>query len=569
MAALAAAAPRFEAADRTEKLRLLDALARLPIRHPRILSAFHEALCFLAAYPDDVDVLRLATDGLAQIAARVRALGPAAARLNDTGIAGTTLDYPFGLPMTRWLARAFPRDADVVWSKVDAEAEIEEALGLLVLPIEAEALSEEGGLGWRRWLALARGDRAITDLALIVELIDRAALPDEVRERLFDGLGLPIGWRVDGRASRTLARLPWPAPFFHGAARPAIVRPDAAHFRREILRPLAMRPAERELAHALIEAARAAMVTRLRELFAFSYANPGDVLVAEPGRGLLVALIGIAPRQRLPLHGYYAYLVLKNGVPISYGAGWQLGGVLEAAFNVFDSFRRGESAFVVSQVLRAYRAAFGMRAIVVDPYQIGHQNAEALASGAFYFYRRLGFRPRDAAVERLAQGEDARILAEPAYRTPRATLARLATSELWLPLDREAPVRLDSGRLAARVTREASQRFAGDRAAVSRRAAHDVIEALDIRHLREWSADERRGLDALAPVIAAIPDLARWPAADRRRLVAAIRAKGGESEAAYVRAIEGIARLGPALAGLASPPPSRVSATRSRSTRAR
>jgi hypothetical protein len=176
------------------------------------------------------------------------------------------------------------------------------------------------------------------------------------------------------------------------------------------------------------------MATRLRELFAFSHANADDVLVADPGRGLRIALIGLVPRARLPLHAYYAYLVLKNGVPVSYGAGWQIFGVLEAAANVFESFRRGESAFIVSQVLRAYRQAFGMRRIVVDPYQVGRDNPEALASGAFYFYRRLGFRSIDPNVERLARTEDAVIQSRPSYRSPRAVLRQLASSEIGLSL---------------------------------------------------------------------------------------------------------------------------------------
>ncbi len=64
------------------------------------------------------------------------------------------------------------------------------------------------------------------------------------------------------------------------------------------------------------------MATRARELFAFSYPNPRDVLVADPERGLRIALIGLEPGQRLPLEAYYAFLVLKNGVPVSYGGGW-------------------------------------------------------------------------------------------------------------------------------------------------------------------------------------------------------------------------------------------------------
>jgi hypothetical protein len=544
---LAATAPRFTPSDRREKIRLLDQVARSTIRQPRALRELHEILCFLEAYPDDAEVLERATRALAAFTTRVTQLGPAARRLHDSGIAGTTLDYPFGLPMARWLSRRFPRGADVLWEKLGADSEIEETLSVLVAPAEDEALSDEGGLGWRQWLALAKGDRVISDLTALVELFDKASLPDEARERLFEGLALSIGWRLDGPASRTLARLPWPHPFFHGASRPALVRPDRRRFRREIASPLpSLRPAPRPLARALIDAARAAMATRLRELFAFSHANVDDVLVADPGRGLRIALIGITPRRRLPFHGYYAYLALKNGVPVSYGAAWQLFGVLEAAFNVFESFRRGESAFIVSQALRAYRQAFGVRSIVIDPYQIGHDNPEALESGAFYFYRHLGFEPRDPLVRRLARAEDDRIRARPTHRSPLPVLRRLASSELFLDLAGRAAApkaRLTASRLAARVTEDVARRFNGDRAAATREAVRQVSAALGARDSRRWPADERWGFALLAPAIALIPDLARWPTADRRRLLAAMRAKGGASEADYVRQLDRVTRL--------------------------
>jgi hypothetical protein len=561
--ALARAAPRFSAGDRRAKLRLLEALRACHIRQPGVLAALHETLCFLQAYPDDARVLEGVDEGLAGMAARVKRLGPAARALGDTGIAGTALDHPFGLPMARWLASRFPAAADVRWDKLRRDEPLQETLPILAERAEEDAVTDEGGLGWREWLRRAKGVRSLTDLELLVELFDRAPLGADARDRLFESLALPIGWRLGApSASRTLARLPWPRPFFHGGARGAFIRPDARAFAHEVRRPLpALRRAPRALARDLIEAARVAMATRLRELFAFAHANPDDVLVADPGRGLRIALIGILPRQRLAYHGYYAYLALKNGVPVSYGAGWQLFGDLEAAVNVFESFRRGESAFIVAQVMRAYRQALGTRTIVVDPYQIGLDNPEALASGAFYFYRRLGFRPRDADVRRIAETEEARIAARPGYRSSLAVLAQLARSEIYLPLGRDdgADARpLTASRLAALVTRDVARRFGGDRATARRRAAARVARALEVTGWSRWTADEQRGFAQLALLVGQIPDLARWPRADRRRLAALMRARGGASEARYTRALGAHARLRESLLALVRQAPAAV-----------
>ena len=544
--ALSATAPRFAATDRDEKRRLLDQLSGHTIRRPALLLRLHETLCFLQAYPDDAEILTRVEAALEQFPDRVRRLGRAARRrLYDSGIAGTTLDYPFGLPMARWLAARFGGRVDVAWDKLEDAERVQETLLLLASRAEEDAVTDEGGLGWRRWLEAAKAGRGLTDLEVLLELFAGLAVPDPVRDWLFESLELPIRWRLDAAgASRTSTRLPWPRPFFHAGSRPARLDRDA--FLRAVSRPLpSLRPASRALARALIEAARLAMATRLRELFAFSYANVDDVLVADPGHGLRIALIGIRPEFRLPYQGYYAYFALKNGVPVGYGGGWQLFGALEVGINVFESFRRGQSAFVVGQVVRMYRQAFGMREIVVDPYQLGDDNLEALKSGAFYFYHHLGFHPRDAAVRELSRREDEKIARTPGYRSPRPVLRELARSEMYLSLtgrDEERP-RVTARDLAALVTRNIAAHFAGDRAAAGAAATTSVARALRTPGWRRWPDAERRAFEQLALLLALLPDLARWPTRDRRALVEIIKAKGALSEARYVRLLDRHRRL--------------------------
>ncbi len=541
---LAAVASRFSPEDRAAKVRLLDQLADRQIREMAALLRFHEAVCFLEAYPDDAEVLLRVERALLGFRARVERLGTAArAGLHDSGIAGTTLDYPFGFPMTRWLVSRFPKDVEIAWRKFRGAERLDEVLSLLVAHAEDDALSE-GGVGWRRWLRVAKGGRRLTDLQILLELLDSAALPEEARAWLFESLELPILWRLrDAAGARTLAKLPWPRPFFHRDG----VRRGGFSFLREVERPLpSVRRAPLTLAQTLIESARVAMATRLRELHAFSHANPHDVLVAEPGRGLRIALIGLLPRYRLPFEGYYAFYVLKNGVPVSYGAGWQLFDTLEFALNIFESFRQGESAFIVGQILRVFRQTLGMRAVVIDPYQIGRDNLEALQSGAFYFYHRLGFRPRDPAVLRLSEEELEKIAQDRSYRSPLPILKRLAEAEIYLALPGGSPEpekRLRASQVAALVTRHIARDFAGDRRAAVRAARARVSRALGVSRASTWPPDERRAFERLSVAIALIPDLDRWPAAERRALVRVLRSKGGRSEVRYLRLLHGHRRL--------------------------
>ena len=541
----------------------------------------------LQAYADDERVLGAVSDALEGFPARIGLLDHSRARrLHDSGIAGTTLRYPFGFPMARWLARRFPRHVDVEWKGFTASDRLREALGLLVHPMEEEAFSEFG-LDWRHWLQLAKGGRSLTDVQFLVALFEHAPLTADARDSLFESLALPITWNLHGPgASRTLARLPGSRPSVR-RRRPLVARAarNPTEVGREIARPLAsLRRAPRGLGARIIDAARAALALRGRELHGISYANPDDVLVADAGRGLRIALIGVLPDHRLPLESFFGYLILQNGVPIGYGGAWHLFGTLEFGVNIFETFRRGESAFVTTQALRVFHHALRMRAIVLQPFQIGHGNPEALESGAFHFYYRIGFRPQDPDVARLAEREQARITRNPRYRTPLTTLERLAAAEMLLTVStggRPPARRVRAVQLAALVTDRIARNFGGDRDAAARWASTRVARALDVPRSPRWPPDERRSFERLSLLAASIPDLERWGASDRSRLVRALRAKGGRSEVPYVRLLDGHRRFRESLERLvdslsrgsvndrgtrraAGPPPRRAPASRPR-----
>src|SRR5207249_9550712 len=207
--ALVAVASRYEPAARKEKLRLLGALAGRRLGRPRAPLRLHETLCLPQAYPDEPEVLEHVDRALAEFPRRVARLRAAArGRLHDSGIVNTTLDYPFGLPMARWLATRFPRDCEVAWARFEDTERLDETLSLLATAAEGDAFSE-GGLGWRAWIRIAKGGRRMTDLQLLVELFECTGLPPETRDWLYENLALPIQWAPrSGGASRTLARLP-------------------------------------------------------------------------------------------------------------------------------------------------------------------------------------------------------------------------------------------------------------------------------------------------------------------------------------------------------------------------
>ena len=141
-------------------------------------------------------------------------------------------------------------------------------------------------------------------------------------------------------------------------------------------------------------------------------------------------MIGIAREHRLALETNTGYALFANGVPIGYGGVTPLFRQANTGINIFDPFRGGEAAFLWVQTLRAFRTLYGSERFVINAYQFGAGNAEAIRSGAFWFYYRLGFRPATAAVRTLAAREAKRMTADAqvSKRCAYVTRARLRRS---------------------------------------------------------------------------------------------------------------------------------------------
>jgi hypothetical protein len=547
---------RFEPADSQVKAACLQILAGREIREAGSLILFHETLCFLRAYPDSPQILRQVEDALEEFPGRVDRVkaGAAASQLKglqDSGIAHTTVYYAYPHPMAKWLVEKFPDAVEIDWEDADGIDKIRSLLPLLAVYAENDALDDES-LSLRDWIGEAKAGREVSGLQWLLETLDASRLPPALVRHLYDSAELLLGWELrDATASRTLARYPTDRIFFHHGP---LMR-GVIDFRAEIQEPLpAVTPVSRTTGEALIHLFRSALSARNRELYPLLYANPRDVFLADAERGIQVALVGVLPEFRLPLEAYYSFLVLKNGVPVSYGGGGPLLDRLEIAGNIFETFRQGESVHTFVQVFRTYRQLCGPRYFLIPRYQVGYENEEALQSGAFWFYHKLGFRPVEPKVLALSEDERRRIGAEPAYRSSPKTLERLAQSDMVLTLEGaggDRPRDLSQGNLGLLVTRQIAHDYRGDRRAAGREAVRRVARVLPIPGWRAWPGPQRLALERLAPLLTLLPDLGDWTAGEKRALVRVVRAKGAGRQVAYIRLLAGHRRLARALYDLA------------------
>jgi hypothetical protein len=228
-------------------------------------------------------------------------------------------------------------------------------------------------------------------------------------------------------------------------------------------------------------------------------------------------------------------MFFKNGVPAGYVELLSLFERAEVGFNLYYTFREGESAWLYARILRLFRQVLGVTCFSVDPYQIGHQNPEAVDSGAFWFYRKLGFRPADPEVARLVEREERRMRRMPGYRSSKATLEKLAEGYVLYSEVADEGRAWDNFRvrnIGLAVEREIAARYRGDPEAMRRAAQASAVRTLGV----EASND-------LALVLSLMPELREWTAGEKTAAAKILRAKEKGAESHYLRLMQRHARM--------------------------
>ena len=528
------------------KLELLRRLARADLRSARALRRLHEVLCFLRAYPDDARLLAQVEGMLARFAARTD-LRRQREALADSGIAGTAIRYRFFWSTLRWLAQRWPQRLVIDRSETEVADKLSVALPLVLTWAEAATLKQ---LDPPAFVAIdrlrGRGEGAA---AFLLRRI--AAMPGDgfTREAFHDAIEasyeLEPGPDTPARTRAKYAAAPM--AFQHAPLRRR--RPD---LREELGRQYrAVRLVSPREGEQLIELARSAMVTRSRDLDAFAYGNARDVRLVDDGGGLGFALIGVTPERRALLPATCGYLILHNGVPVGYGEAFVLGRSATMTFNIFESFRGGEAAYTFARTLAMVRHVFGAESFSLDQYQLGKGNDEAIASGAWWFYYKLGFRPLTADARRVLRAELARMRADPVHRSSAATLRALAESHLLFDFDRSRTPGLPPlAEPGLRIGDSLAKLAGGERERVLAQCSREAMRLTGLRSLRGFSTGERLAWQRWSAVVVfALPGVARWSAAEKRALARVIRAKGGRDESAYLARFASHPKLERALFG--------------------
>lgn len=536
---------------------LLDRISRQEFRDAKLLIRFHESLLFLRAFPQALSLvpkIEKLLDSFYKRVEAVRALGADMSVFDNfetSGIAATTMQDTLNFEAARWLVGRIPRNVEIAWD----EYEEERAWGMTwprFVPLLEEDADVEANIPWRRWLDAARGREQ--DLAWLVRRFERLRFDgmgsERARAELYHSLHIPLRWKLENlKLSRTRN---WQRPrkfFIHDGSlisrRQVSLAEQFARAKPQLTR-LSRRQGE-----TVMQWIREVMVVRYRELYGTTLGDPRSVVRAELGRGVVMYFWNLPVARRLPLRAYVAGFTLKNGVPINYIEAIGLCEWIEVGFNTFYTYRQGETAWIYAQALRCLCALTGAKVISVYPYQIGQDNDEALDSGAFWFYRKLGFRSGNPELEELARREERKIGADPNYRAPRKTLKRLAEAHVFYELPGDSRVSgakegvwdtFSTRNLALRVNRRMARDFNGDAARIREASVREVSRALALK-ASLWTDAERRSLENWSLVLALVPDLARWSAQEKREFVRIIRSQAAANEMRYLRLTQRQERL--------------------------
>lgn len=484
--ALQRSAFTFDEPALAARQRALDQACACPLGTGPSLLRYHELLLFLSAHPASTSQHAQVDREFRRIAAFLRGR-PHAASLHNHGLPGVATVTRFSHDRVRQLL-AHPGVRVGLEGFESPRLELSEVLAHTLPSLErAETTAGLDADGLLQRLGVRPRERLAFLVDQLASLDDRPFLKDQ----LFDGLDAWV--RVQPRSaafSKAFNRLPGGPPV---AVRERLRRYD----------PRALIEQALPAARVLDDAARARVVRVIqdsltltaRETDPATHIDPRSLRVLDLERGVSVALFGMVPARQLPVESYIGFMLFRNGLAAAYGGAWPFGPRAAFGMNVFEPYRGGESGWLMCQLLRAYRGTFGVRVFEVDAHQFGLDNPDGIASGAYWYYHKHGFRSTDPALDRLAERERARMAAVPGHRSSEKTLLAFTASPVALTLDPGPAAQLHDWTGA--VTRWIRRTHGGRRSSAQADAVQRFL-ALALPGLARLDADEQRVLAEVA-----------------------------------------------------------------------
>ena len=429
--------------------------------------------------------------------------------------------------ITGWLTQRFPGTVALDSSGAGYE-EIIGVFQLLLPSIEFQAATQgQHSLAGRIKQLSGLSDRR-QQLTWLLDLFSQLPLAEPVKDELYNRLKVFVRWTPDPGPVTNALHLPVQLP------RTREVQPLPVNSRLVIRQktgsPLTLGFVDKLL---LLDAMKLSLALRCRETDPVTFADPEELALFDMGSGLHIAVVGMQKQKRLSLESYVGYMAFKNGIPVAYGGGWLWGHQCRIGISIYPEYRKAGSAWLFAQVLRLYYQYFNARHFIIRANQFGKGNHDGLRSGAFWFYYKLGFRPRDKGLRKLAGEEWKKIRAGNGYRSSLETLRLFLTSALeWNPAGKAVPP-VAAETLSREISDVINREYFG-----SRKMAVKDAKILWVKHFAPGkalhSAENGIVVENWGLLINLFPDILNWNRNDRKRLAGLIDLKREGRERDYI-----------------------------------
>jgi hypothetical protein len=528
----------FSAPSTVRKLLLLKQLSSKMITDAAALKKYHETLLFILAYPDNKELYTLALQQIRQLkraaedifcsyAPRKQSL------LNGSGIFASELVYAFSYEITSWLSTAFGGSISLHSSNAEPEL-VSRILSLFLPAVEYQEITQGNYSLPKRIERLTGKKNSSFALRWLLHIFHNSKIPPSVCSSLYEQLQVYVNWKLDHPFfNRTFLRsLPLKRVCFHDSM--PVLKDHQRYISKKIN---AAEEISAEEKIKLLDIARAALALHGRETDPLTYGNSNNVEYFDMGHGISIALYTMLPQNRFSIESYIGYMAFVNSVPAAYGGGWLLGHRCKIGISIFPTLRGGNSALLFAAILRLYHCHFNANRFVVKPYQFGKNNPDGLHSGAFWFYYKMGFRPADTALQKLAEEENKKRSTLKNYKTDIEVLREFTTAPLELLMNNNVWPGYDAAHISKTVTRNIVQYHQSDRKQALSYYTRQMKRLVTASGRKITSLQQRILARQALWMSILFPNnkkMSGWTKADKQQLIQLLLSKYGPDERDYI-----------------------------------
>jgi hypothetical protein len=478
---------KYDSLSNDQKIICLDTLRKKNFSINTSLIDYHNVLLFLIAHPSDRTVLSLSESELERLTQKIKKLSKKdAKKLENSGLPYTKTVSTFSHDLLKWISTN--KDIKLELDSIHkSKIPVREAIQFTLPSLEKE-ISSIGYNNSELFNALQLNKKDY--LSFLISEFQKLNDQPFIKDYFFNALHLYVKLvSTNTKFSKAYSRIPVSSHYFHTTILKQF--DQLALLNTKLPQPKKLSPKGFE---EVVNVVKCSLTLLQRETDPVSYMDERSFRLYELERGISIAIYGMTANRQLPLESYVGYTLFKNGFPAAYGGGWVFGKRSLFGINIFEPYRGGESGYMMCQLLRVYRQAFGVDYFEVEPYQYGLGNPEGISSGAYWFYFRFGFRSLDPELKQLAEKEFEKISLQKGYRSEEEKLIRFTESNVALNMGKAIPITISE--IRDKITIMITQKYKGNRVEAEEQVIKNFLQKAGTK--MKFSKEQKKVLSEIA-----------------------------------------------------------------------